>query len=107
MSDFTLTDLQKTEKALILSRLLILRKGQITRECNKLPSLLEKYRLEKQNYSRLVSTSAQAAMKCITFTRQYSDDLWEKANDYSELLLMHPDEASEAENNTKIAAMAK
>ena len=107
MSDFTLTDLQKTENALILSCLLILRKGQITRECNRLPLLLAKYRLEKQNDSGLVSAAAQAAMKCITLARQYSEDLWEQADAYSQLLLMLPYEASEAENNAKIATVDK
>ena len=66
MSDFNLTDLQKTEKAVTLSRLLSYKKGQITRDINRFPSLLVKYQTEKQNGSGLVYIAAQAPLKCIT-----------------------------------------
>ena len=69
MSDPTLE-----EKSLILARLLTLRKGQITRECNKLRPLLAKFRQEKQDDSGLVPSSAQAAMKCVNLLCRYSDD---------------------------------
>ena len=46
-------------------------------------------------------------MKCISLIRQYSEDLREKADEYSELLLSQPDELSVKENNTKIAAQDK
>ena len=78
-----ISDLTLAEKALILSRLLTLRKGQITRECNRLPSLLAKYRLEKQDDSGLVpaAAQAQAAMKCVTLIHQFSEDPQEKADE--------------------------
>ena len=102
-----ISDPTPAEKSVIMGRLLALRKGQITRECNRLPPLLAKFRQEKQDDSGLVPSSAQSAMKCISLIRQYSEDLRGKADEYSELLLSQPDESSVEENNKKIAAQDK
>ena len=102
-----MTDLQKTEKAVTLSRLLLYKKGQITRDTNRFPSLLVKYQTEKQNGSCLVYVAAQAALKCITLSCQLLEDLREQADAYNQLLLMHPDGASESDTNAKIATLEK
>ena len=88
---------------LVLSKMITYKKGQITRETNKFPGLLTKYRTEKQSGSGLAYTAAQTAWRCLNQAWQFAEDLREQTDTHSQLLLAMPDVDSESDTNTKIA----
>ena len=84
--------------AVVLARLLPLRKGQITREIKLIHSLLAKFKQEKQTNSGLSIAS------CISNLQNTADDLHDKFDKYLETLLSTCKEDELDEMNTKIAS---